>query len=283
MKKLFLILKIMRPFNLLLSCLSVIMVAFLCNLLSFPIFFHTILVVFCFGAASNMLNDIIDVAIDRFNKPKRVMPMGLLNTKLTIILSFFIYGIGIMSTFFLQPLGQYIALCIILPLLILYTPILKPIPLVGNIIIGGIIGSVFLFSEAALTDNIDIMWIPFFLATALSFIREICKDAEDLIGDAALHIKTFPVVFGLNSTLQILMGFSICFCFCAFIPYLNTYYGLLYIVLIICFIEIPLLYGVFVIINKHSNALQYSNLSKLLKGITIMGIITIFLSNLIRI
>ena len=283
MKKMFLILKIIRPFNLLLGCISVTMVAFLCNLFFSSSFIHTILVVFCFGAASNMLNDIIDVAIDRFNKPKRVMPMGLLNTKLTIILSFFLYAIGIISTFFLQPLGQYIALCIILPLLILYTPILKPIPLVGNIIIGGIIGSVFLFAEAALTDNIDIMWIPFFLATALSFIREICKDAEDLIGDDALHIKTFPVIFGLNSTLQILRGFSICFCFCAFIPYLNTYYRLLYIVLMIFFIEIPLLYGVFVIINKHSNALQYSKLSKLIKGITIMGIITIFLSNLISI
>ena len=283
MKNIVLILKIFRPFNLLLSCISVAMVAFLFNLLSSPICFYTMLVVFCFGAASNMLNDIIDVEIDRINKPKRTMPMGLLNWKFAVLSVCLLYVIGIVLTYFLQPLGQNIALYVILPLLIFYTPILKRIPLIGNIIIGGIVGSVFLFSEAALTDNIKIMWFPFFLATALSLIREISKDAEDIIGDTAFQVKTVPVIFGLIPTLQILRVFSVCLCFCAFIPCLNTSYGLTYMFLIILFIEIPLLYGVFIIINQHSNALQYSYLSKLLKGITIMGIITIFLTNVISI
>ena len=281
MNNIFLILKIFRPFNLLLSCISVAMVAFLFNYISSPICFYAMLVVFCFGAASNMLNDILDIKIDRVNKLKRAMPMGLLNVHFAMLLACVLYVIGIMLTYFLQPLGQNIALYVILPLLIFYTPILKRIPLIGNIIMGGIVGSVFIFSEAALTNNIKIMWVPFFLATALSFIREISKDAEDIIGDAALHVKTFPVIFGLIPTLQILRLFSICLCCCAFIPWWNTYYGLTYMFLIILFIEIPLLYGVFIIINQYSNALQYSYLSKLLKGITVMGIITIFLTNLI--
>ena len=118
MKNMILILKIFQPFNLLLSCISVAMVVFLFNYISSPICFYAMLVVFCFGAASNMLNDILDIKIDRVNKLKRAMPMGLLNVHFAMLLACVLYVIGIMLTYFLQPLGQNIALYVILPLLI---------------------------------------------------------------------------------------------------------------------------------------------------------------------
>jgi 4-hydroxybenzoate polyprenyltransferase len=53
-----------------------------------------------------------------------------------------------------------------------------------------------------------------------TWIRELIKDAEDIIGDSALHINTFPIVFGLKKT-NLLVG-------------------------ILCFITISLIIGVFV-------------------------------------
>ena len=64
--------KILRPINMLLASLSVIITAYLTETLSKPtIIINAIIVVSLFVGASNILNDIFDVRIDKKNKPQR--------------------------------------------------------------------------------------------------------------------------------------------------------------------------------------------------------------------
>jgi 4-hydroxybenzoate polyprenyltransferase len=164
------------------------------------------------------------------------------------------------------------------PLLIFYTKFLKKLPLIGNIIIGTITAMLFLFTEASLTNKINIMWIPFLLASLLSIIRELCKDIEDFKGDYKNNITTFPVKFGQSKSIYLLRFISISFSFFAIYLWLIDYYGHLYLILIILGILLPLLYNIFFTIHISSTKNDFSNLSKMLKILSGLGILIIFVS-----
>ena len=173
------------------------------------------------------MNDILDVHIDRVNRPDRVLPSGRLKILDALIVMIVLYGSGIMACTYLNPLGRQIALITVLPLLVLYTPLFKRLPFIGNIIVGSILGLVFVFTEGSIHGNVDKMWIPFYLATALSSIRELCKDGADMAGDSTANLRTFPRKFGLISTLWLLRFLTVALCFLAIIPYasfVNIYF-----------------------------------------------------------
>ena len=278
MIKIFASIQILRPFNMILCIISVLIAAFLINGLSSHLLPYTVLVVLCFAGASNILNDVFDVRIDEINQPERVLPSGRLKILEALFIMSFLYVIGILACTYLLPLGQKIALITVLPLLVLYTPLFKRFPFIGNLVIGCIIGLVFIFTEGSINGNADKMWIPFLLATALSTIRELCKDAEDMEGDSTDNLQTFPKKFGLISTLWLLRILSVALCFFAIIPGVNGQYGIAYLITLILGVEIPLLFCVFMILGKNSCSSDYSRGAMILKGITIMGMFVIFSS-----
>ena len=77
-----------------------------------------------------------------------------------------------------------------LPLIILYTPIFKKIPFIGNLVIAFILGMVFIVTTTYLNENIFIILPPSILAFLLMLIREIIKDIADLSGDKKFNINT---------------------------------------------------------------------------------------------
>jgi len=274
----FSIIQILRPLNIILCFITVLIATFLLDEFQSPILFYTLIVVCCFAGASNILNDVLDIEIDKINKSKRVLPSGHLDIRSALFLMCILYTIGILASTYVNPLGRQIALIIALPILVLYTPLFKRLPLIGNFVVGSMLGLVFLFSGASISGSTDKMWIPFFLATSLSTIRELCKDSEDIIGDSAKNIQTFPLKYGLIKTLWILRIFCVSFCVFALIPWTNGSYGMIYLITLIVSVEIPLLYGVFILIDKKSDQNDYSRFAKALKGITIAGIFVILTS-----
>ena len=271
-------LEILRPLNMILCLLAVFISAWLVDGIASTLLPYTILVVLCFAGASNILNDVLDIHIDEVNRPDRVLPSGRLRIQDAILFMGFLYLVGIIACTYLQPLGRKIALITILPSLVLYTPLFKRLPFIGNIVVGGILGLVFLFTEGAVNGNLDKMWIPFFLATALSTIRELCKDAADMAGDSMANLQTFPRKFGLISTLWLLRLLTAMLCFFAITPYTSDRYGIIYLVILILGVEIPLLYSMFVVLNKKSGSADYSKAAKILKGVTIAGMLVILSS-----
>lgn len=278
MNRFFASIQILRPLNIILCIFAVLISAYIIGGLSSFYLPYTILTVLCFSGASNIFNDVLDIHIDKINRPDRVLPAGRIKVLDALILMAVLYAIGILASTYLKPLGRQLALITVLPLLILYTPIFKRLPFIGNIVVGGILGLVFIFTEGAIVGNVDTMWIPFLLATGLSTIRELCKDAADIEGDATANLNTFPRKFGLISTLWLIRFLSVVLCFFALTPYTGGNYGIIYLLTLILGVEIPLLYSIFIVLNEKSGSTQYFKAAKILKGVTIAGMLVIFSS-----
>ena len=270
--------QILRPLNMILCMFAVFISGWLIDGFTSSLLPYAALVVLCFAGASNILNDVLDIHIDKVNRPDRVLPSGHLRRQDALIIMSFLYVVGLMACSYIQPLGRQIALFTVLPLLVLYTPLFKRIPFVGNIVVGGILGLVFLFTEGAIHGNVDKMWIPFFLATALSTIRELCKDAADMAGDSIANLKTFPRKFGLISTLWLLRFLAVTLCFFAIIPYAGGHYSIIYLATLILGIEIPLLFSMFMVLGEKSGSADYSKVAKILKVVTMAGLLVILSS-----
>jgi geranylgeranylglycerol-phosphate geranylgeranyltransferase len=280
MNRLFAGIEILRPLNMILSLLAVFIAAWLVNGITSPLLPYTALVVLCFAGASNILNDVLDIHIDEINRPNRVLTSGRLQIREALLLMSILYALGIIATSYLYPMGQQIALALVLPLLVLYTPLFKRLPFIGNLVVGSILGLVFLFTEGSLTGNVDKMWIPFCLGASLSTIRELVKDAADMEGDAISDLQTFPRKYGLIATLWLLRILTICLCFGASIPWFEGWYGNYYFILLITGIAIPSLVAVFIILNESSAIEDYIKTAQIFKGITIGGMLVIILSQL---
>ena len=278
MSRFFAGIQILRPLNMILCLFAVFIAGWLVDGITSSLFPYTALVVICFAGASNILNDVLDIHIDKVNRPDRVLPSGQLRIQEALILMSFLYVIGLTACASIQTLGRQIALFTVFPILVLYTPLFKRLPFIGNIVVGSILGVTFLFTEAAIHGKADKMWIPFFLATALSSIRELCKDATDMAGDSTANLQTFPRKFGLISTLWLLRLLTAILCFFAITPYTSGRYGIIYLIILILGVEIPLIYSMFVVLNEKSGSADYSKAAKILKGVTMVGMLVILSS-----
>lgn len=276
MNLLFASIQIVRPLNMILSLCAVFIAGWLVNDITSPLLPYTALVVLCFAGASNILNDVLDINIDKINRPNRMLPSGHLKIQEALLLMSILYSLGIMATSYLHPVGQQIALALVLPLLALYTPLFKRLPFIGNLVVGAMLGLVFIFTEGAIMGNVDKMWTPFCLATTLSSIRELVKDAADLEGDAVGDLQTFPRKYGLITTLWLLRILTIALCFGAIIPWFEGWYGNYYLFLLIGGVALPSLYAVFILLQETSASEDYAIIAQIFKGTTIGGMIVIF-------
>ncbi len=280
MKAIFSYINLLRPLNLIFSALSVIIAAFLLGALNHTSqIFHATVVVITFAGASNILNDIFDINIDKKNQPNRPLPSGEISVWSATIYMFILYTLGIYTAFSLPSLAIEIALFFVLPILVLYTPIFKSIPLIGNMAIASVLGVVFLFSEAAFTEEVNTMWTPAWLAFGLSFIRELIKDIADIEGDEINGASTFPVKFGIKNSLYLIYGLIILFCGLWWIPYMNNTYGNLYAITLLFTVEIPLILSIF-FLRKNPTSSGCAIISRVTKWITFGGMITILCSSL---
>ena len=276
MNRFFASIQIVRPLNMTLSLCAIFIAGWLVNDITSPLLPYTVLVVLCFAGASNILNDILDINIDKINRPNRMLPSGHLKIQEALFLMSILYALGIMATSYLHPIGQRIALTLVLPLLVLYTPLFKRLPFIGNLMVGAILGLVFIFTEGSIMGNVDKMWIPFCLATMLSSIRELVKDAADMDGDAVGDLQTFPRKYGLIATLWLLRILTITLCFGAIIPWFEGLYGNYYLFLLIVGVALPSLYSIFILLQETSTSEDYKMTAQIFKGTTISGMIVIF-------
>ena len=271
---------ILRPINIIIAAVSVLATSYLLDNNNYTLISKIALIVISFTAASNILNDLIDLNIDLINKPHRPLPSKNLNKYNAIIIMIILYIAGIYFSLNIHYLGSIIALSIVLPLSVIYTSVLKKIPLLGNFTIAIIVGSVFIFTEAATFGYVNKMLIPFFLATNLTIIRELVKDAADIKGDSINNINTFPTKYGFISTLKVLRFLTLVLCLFGIITILSNIYNMIYSILIIIFILLPLIWIFFIKLNYTSKIIDYQYSAKFLKIITFAGVLVILSTGL---
>jgi len=269
--------QLMRCHNLLIGAAAVFVTAYLLQNNNYYLIFLCALEVMLVMALGNVINDIVDTNIDQINHPNRVLVQRQLSITDVSTFQKVLMGLIVLLTLQFHYMCIVIIFGMVLPLLYLYNYYFKNYFLVGNIIVAFLLGFVFVFSELALTRDINFSIMPFMLAFNLSLVREIIKDMQDYSGDLQHKIKTAPVILGINKTVQYLAVY-IMLCLVLFIlPYAYGFYGKLYLISLIFCIVIPLIYSVFLLLKfqTHSN---FRRLSLLYKILSALGLIVILLS-----
>ena len=275
---LFSIINFFRPLNIILGVFTSFVVSYLIDPSHFIRFIDLAIVIICYMAGANALNDFMDIKIDTINKPNRFLVKYSIPRQYIISCIAILFLIGSWKALHIHLLAKNIALFFVLPSLILYEIILKKIPLIGNIVISLLVGSVFLYTEAGLTNSVDITLKIFILAFLLNLIREIIKDIQDINGDNANNIKTLPILIGVNATILFVRILSALFIMISMHPAYSFQYSIYYTPLILFSIHIPLLYIMWGLrVNITTKKLDY--FSNVLKIMIINGIIIILLSH----
>jgi geranylgeranylglycerol-phosphate geranylgeranyltransferase len=157
-------------------------------------------IVFMITSAGNVVNDYYDIEIDRINRPERPLPSGDVGKRTALALAVLLFSSGIFLTAFTNVLCLAIATFNSL-LLAGYAAWLKKTPLIGNIAVSYLSGSLFLFGGALSGIAGLVQVAPIAVITFLAMLsREIFKDAEDIEGDSAAGASTLPIRIGVKKT-----------------------------------------------------------------------------------
>ena len=200
--------QILRPINLLISIICILLSDFIINQSSQDLL-PLMLVVFLLGGFSNIINDILDYKIDLKNNLNRPIVTNKISIKAAFLYALFLFFLACYLTLNFNAITQSLIFFVIIPLIILYTPIFKKIPLLGNFVVSAILSMVFIITSTYLLAKVHFSIIPpIIFSFFLMLIREIVKDIADLEGDRKFNINTLPVKFGINVAIIFIYLFS---------------------------------------------------------------------------
>ena len=234
----------------------------------------SIIIIILLMISSNLINDIYDIKTDSINKPNRALIKNPEKEKGFQGVAFFCSFAALLLALFLN-YKAFLIIVFSLPILILYTPVFKGIPLVGNVIVAFYLSLVFIFIELSLTGDISIMIVPAIFAFGISLIREIIKDVEDYKGDQLAGLYTLSIYMGISRTIKFIILLIICFLiFCTFMILEDQYFY--YTISVFLLVFMPLFYLIFFLIKSPTSEACRAA-SALLKKITILGLIIIYI------
>lgn len=226
------------------------------GLVTFPISesLKVFLVVFLVTGAGNAINDYFDIDIDRINKPERPIPSGKIGLKAALYFSLLLFATGTILAVSINLICGAIALVNSL-LLIYYASTLKRTPLMGNIAVGYLTGSTFLFGGAVFFENggINGVFVLFLLATLATIAREIVKDIEDIEGDREDGARTLPVIIGAKKAAYLASLIGLVAVLASPVPYLQSLMSMRYLI-IVAIADILFAVAVYEILGKEDPA-----------------------------
>lgn len=267
--------KLIRPLNCFIAFATVFTSGLIASLneINYLIIIIAGATAFLSTSAGNSINDYFDIQTDKINRPERPLPSGLL-TKYDVILFYIVLTIlSLLVSSFINQIAFAITLGASL-LMFVYSFLLKKLPLVGNVTVSFLTGIAFIFGGVAV-ENLNPVLFPAALAFIINFIREIVKDAEDIDGDEKNGLKTFPIIYGLKKTKNILYVLIIVSVLISLIPFFISFYNEVYLI-IISLSVIPILFFSFILLEKNFDKSSFSKVSSLLKVSMIFGLIAIY-------
>jgi 4-hydroxybenzoate polyprenyltransferase len=160
-------------------------------------------------SSSMVINDIYDVKIDKINNPGRPIASGKIKKYEAILLYLSLIGSTEAFSIYFLPEAKQDIINFFIFLTSIYTPLLKRIPLLKNIVCAWIVSFTLFFSGlssspnqfAIQNNNFGILSIAMSLVFYGSLSNEILLDIKDYDGDKANKIYTLPVLFGKKFSL----------------------------------------------------------------------------------
>ena len=230
------------------------------------------------ASAGYAFNDVIDLAIDRINRPQRPLPAGRITPRAALWTAGAGAALGLVVGLCLGPGPGAMALGVVLALT-LYSRYLKQRPFWGNLLVSLVAAAAFLYGALAV-GSWGRVWIPAAFAGLYHLGREIVKDIEDVEGDRALGACTLPLYWSpgkaagcVGAVFAALIGLTM-------LTWARGIYGVAYLVPVLV-VDALLLYAL-VDLYRHRAVLPTPRLSKLLTGGMFLGLIAIVLGELGR-
>ena len=234
--------KILRPDEALMMALPVVIIAIVGHVYTISVILATLLV-YCMAGAGNIINDVFDHEIDAVNKPDRPIPSGKISLKNAGIYAAILDSIAILLGVIISCLiHNFVFLAIIIAsavIIYMYSRYFKAMPLIGNIVVGVMIGLCFVVGGLILlceTEDWTIFKISVYiglLAAVANVARELVKDMEDIHGDELGGARTFPILFGKKVSsviVMILLAVAVAVCI---LLYTSGLFNIAYLVIII--------------------------------------------------
>ncbi len=274
LKKIISYIKITRPINTVITFCVVVVSATIClGKLDFSLnIFLGGIAAFLTASAGNIINDYFDLEIDKINRPSRPIASGIIKQRIAYIYYciFVLFSLVVASEISLQAFGIVFITNLFL---FLYSYKLKGILLLGNIVVSICTALSFIFG-GIIVGNIWSAIIPSVFAFLVTIIREIVKDIEDIEGDKKYNINTFPIKFGIKQSKLLITFFIGVLIITTFIPFILRIYKIEYFIMVLFFVDIPLVYIISKIFSEHFLDLL-RKISFSLKMVMIFGLISI--------
>ncbi len=195
-------------------------------------------------AAGNIVNDCVDIEIDRINQPNRVLVRGALSTRYALVLSI-VFNLAALLLAISVSWDVTVLALISIGLLYLYNYILKKVPIAGNIVISFLAGLTFITGGVAIDPQFAFELpgplIGFAFAFLFHFVREVVKDVQDMEGDRAVGLRTLPHVIGPQKSLMIALIVFLILTVLTFLPALAGWFGSWYKIIAVYIVELPIL------------------------------------------
>lgn len=267
--------KITRPVNVLITFITIIVAAIICNDGNYSILKIILASVSASltAGAGNTINDIYDIKIDSINRPDRPLPSGKLKTGEAYSFYFFLVIISIILSALINNLALIIEL-FTTAALYLYSYKLKNKPLVGNLTVSFLTGLAFIYGGVAV-NNFYYALLPAFFAFAINLIRELIKDMEDIKGDSEKSANTFPVKYGFAKTKKIIIAFTLILIAATVYPFIFQFYKIEYFIIVMAVVN-PILIFILSSLIKDDSFGNLNKLSFFLKLNMIFGLIAIY-------
>lgn len=270
----FSLLKIIRPINMFITALSVLLAVYIAGIESilFPPIINIIIASMFSCAAGNVINDIFDFNIDKINRPDRELPSGRLTVTQARIIYFFLIAASLIFAV-AAGLKFFIFVFCANVLLFLYSYSFKKMLLVGNITVSATTALPLIIGGMAASNLTDVV-IPALFAFFVNFMREIIKDIEDAKGDVLGSSNSFAIKYGERTTIQIFSAVTVLFMILTAIPFLTELYRIEYFLIIMIVVN-PLFVYILKMLNKSHELSSYRKASGLIKLNMLFGIAAI--------
>ena len=223
---------------------------------------------FALGAVGNTWNDIRDVAADRVNRPgTRPLAAGRVSRGTADLV---LFGGTLLGLAFAGLVSGWLVLAALSAWLVMlmYSPLLKPRPLLGNLAVALVAGSPPFYGALAVGRPASGL-VPWILAAWLHLVREIVKDVEDETGDRAIGRRTVPIAVGRRPAMVVAAGVALLFVPASLLlPMNDDYMGAYYLFALPVQMAV-LLAATWLLLGK------VERVSALLKGAMVLGLVAL--------
>ncbi|MCT4581538.1 MAG: UbiA family prenyltransferase [Flavobacteriales bacterium] len=253
-------------------------------------FLILLVIVGLISAAGYLVNDIIDVDVDKVNRPNKSLAYSK-KTSWIIYTAMNVSAICL-SILVVESVVTFVFLMAAIVFLYWYSILFQKQPLIGNIVVASLTAIIpFLYIEfdAIVEKPYYFIEVPYFLSVIGFFItlfREVVKDIEDLKGDRECGYKTLPVLIGENTTRNLLIVLMCSFILLptllvwSILPFSIDYFSFLFGLILTLFSNEFILFIVFLIYILSLYFVfkkQYSKASLFLKLTLFSGVLILFI------